>query len=78
MNLSEIRVTMQVLMNKFSCAHAKEVYKIAIIRWRIGGEVRETMHRDLYRRTVSYFFWASRFDFSKIIRLSVPAFAESW
>ena len=28
-----MRVTVQVIMNKFSCA--KEVYKIAIIRWRI-------------------------------------------
>ena len=27
-------MTVQVLMNKFSCA--KEVYKIAIIRWRIA------------------------------------------
>ena len=30
-----MRVTVQVIMNKFSCA--REVYKIAIIRWRIGG-----------------------------------------
>ena len=28
-------MNVQVLINKFSCAN--EVYKIAIIRWRIGG-----------------------------------------